>query len=247
MTSLSTTPFDKLSAHGLITDDQREAVLAHPDYATFAALAQPHQQLLWAYRQGLISHQELDAMVTIGQSERDDILDAVNDQIADDISAHHRHLLDQLLTLELITAEQRSQLTEHDHAWRIASISDMLLTLCKDGIVTAPHMLALRARVDAQKHLIDGARRRQIVEEVYARLEADPDYAEQIRMQTAAGPSEATVLFFSAVCYYLLTTQEWLALTICTLGVWITGGHRGLVNLLFCTLAWTTLTWPPSR
>jgi len=210
MTSLSSTPFDKLSAHGLITIDQRDAVLAHPDYATFAALAQPHQQLLWAYRQGLISHQELDAMVTLEKYERDDILDAVNDQIADEISAHHRHLLAQLLRLGLITPMQRGQLADEDRAWRIESLSEMLVTLYKEGVVSARQLRALRKQGQAEQHLSDGARRLLIMEQVHALLENDPGYARQTRIGAGSALSGASVV----------------------------------LNLVFCALAWSTLTWP---
>jgi len=173
MNALSTASLDKLSTLGLVNADQRDAILAHPDYAAFVRLAQPEQQLLWAYRQGLISHQSLDALTTLEQSERARIVSMVNDQIADEIRAHHRQLLDQLQMSGLITTAQRHAEAPEDYLWRIDSTADMLFALCQDGVVTAHEILVLRDRVRAEKHPIDVARRLQIVEQVHEGLEAD--------------------------------------------------------------------------
>jgi hypothetical protein len=42
----------------------------------------------------------------------------------------------------------------------------------------------------------------------------------------------------------MLLVEEWLAVGIGVLGVWMMGGHRGLLNLLFCALAWYSFFWP---
>lgn len=245
MTTLPTTSLDKLSTLGLVTLEQRDAILAHPDYAAFAQLGKPDQQMLWAYRQGLISHQEIDAMTTLEETERDRIVDTVNEQIADEICAHHRQLLDQLLMLGLITDEQREEAAPENYMWRIDSAADMLLSLHEDRVVPAQDILALRERAKAGQHLIDGARRLQIVEQVHRRLAADPEYARHMEKQAAAAPvSDRILLVIGFLCYGMLLVEEWLAVGIGVLGVWMMGGHRSLLDLLFCALVWYSFFWP---
>ena len=245
MTTLLTTSLDKLSTLGLVTLEQHDAILAHPDYAAFAQLGKPDQQLLWAYRQGLISHQEIDAMTTLEETERDRIVDTVNEQIADEICTHHRLLLDQLLMLGLITDEQREEAAPENYMWRLDSAADMLVALYEDHVVPAQDIAGLRERIKAERHLIDGARRMQIVEQVHRRLAADPEYARHMATPAQAPPvSDRVLLVIGFLCYWMLLVEEWPAVGIGLLGVWMMGGHRGLLNLLFCALVWYSFFWP---
>lgn len=185
MTSADTNPdaFHALVSHGLITDAQHDAALAHPEARALPPIPGPAHALAWMRLKNLITEEELDAAV-----ER---LEAASPAVAafteaEDIAYDADDLLDlgkTGITHEAVIALFNEGLIDtetRDLALRAApltgapaALGPTLGWLVTDGLLDTEPFEALRARVAAEPAFATAADHRRILDEAQAIVAAD--------------------------------------------------------------------------
>lgn len=174
MTTSTADAFASLAALELITARQRMAVERHPTCASFLALHDPVQQLLWMHAHKIISEDELDDMANFDDApcERETILQAALQEIERANDLRNGRFLDRLLRDGVITPIQHAAALRDPSGLYNETAADMLYEPILFDILSPADFSALRKRIRANAGTNGGLDRLQIVEDVQSRLDA---------------------------------------------------------------------------
>jgi len=172
MTTSTADAFAGLAALELMTARQRMAVERHPACASFLAVHDPVQQLLWMHAHKIVSEDELDEMSRFDDEpcERETILQAALQEIERANDLRNGRFLDRLLGDGMITPIQHAALRDPSGLYN-ETAADMLHELILFDIVSPADFSALRKRIRANAGAAGGLDRLQIVEHIQARLD----------------------------------------------------------------------------
>lgn len=218
MTTSTADAFASLAALELITARQRMAVERHPACASFLALHDPVQQLLWMHAHKIISEDELDDMASLDDApcEREAILQAalLDIERADDL--RNGRFLDRLLRDGMITPIQHATALRDPSGLYHETAADMLYELILFDILSPADFSALRERIRANAGTNGGLDRLHMVEDVQGRLDArkkarrsDPG---TIRMYTEPSCARRVGWTYLAIIALIVTGLAWLLL-----------------------------------
>lgn len=140
MTTSTADAFASLAALELITARQRMAVERHPACASFLALHDPVQQLLWMHAHKIISEDELDDMASFDDEpcEREAILQAALLEIERANDLRNGRFLDRLLREGMITPIQHAAALRDPSGLYHETAADMLYELVLFDILSPP-------------------------------------------------------------------------------------------------------------
>lgn len=173
MTTSTADAFAGLAALELMTARQRMAVERHPACASFLAVHDPVQQLLWMHAHKIVSEDELDEMSRFDDEpcEREAILQAALQEIERANDLRNGHFLDRLLGDGMITPIQHAAALRDPSGLYNETAADMLHELILFDILSPADFSALRKRIRANPGAAVGLDRLQIVEHVQTRLD----------------------------------------------------------------------------
>ena len=188
-----TDAFGALLSHGLITDAQHDAALAHPEASALPPIPSPAHALAWMRLKNLITEDEVDAAVD--RIETASPADAAFTD-AEDIAWDAEDLLEigtTGITHEAVAALFNEGLIDtetRDLALRAApltgapaALGPTLGWLVTDGLLDPEPFEAIRARVIAEPPFATAADHRRIVDEAQAIVAVDAQEAADVQKE----------------------------------------------------------------
>lgn len=216
MTTSTADAFASLAALELITAPQRMAVERHPACASFLALHDPVQRLLWMHAHKIISEDELDDMASFDDepSEREGILQAALQEIERGNDLRNGRFLDRLLRDGMITPIQHAAAVRDPSGLYNETAVDMLYELILFDILSPADFSALRKRIRANAGTNGGLDRLQMVEHVQARLDLQKEARRSdpgtIRMYTDPGYARRLGWTYLGIIALIIAGLAWL-------------------------------------